>query len=55
VFNAGQPEGIHLMIGGRPIMAVGNSTGDRQVLEYPKADDGARLSMIALYDDAENG
>ena len=51
--NAGKPEGIHLMIGRRPHAAFGNSTGDRQMLEYTKAGDGARLSMILLHDDAE--
>ena len=51
--NAGKPEGIHLMIGRRPVMAFGNSTGDRQMLEYTKAGDGARLSMLVLHDDAE--
>jgi phosphoserine phosphatase len=51
--NAGKPEGIHLMIGRRPYMAVGNSTGDRQMLEYTKAGDGARLSMLVLHDDAK--
>ncbi len=50
--NAGKPEGIHLMIGRRPYAAFGNSTGDRQMLEYTKAGDGARLSMILLHDDA---
>ncbi len=51
--NAGKPEGIHLMIGRRPYAAFGNSTGDRQMLEYTKAGDGARLSMILLHDDAK--
>ena len=51
--NAGKPEGIHLMIGRRPHAAFGNSTGDRQMLEYTKAGDGARLSMILLHDDAK--
>ncbi len=51
--DAGKPEGIHLMIGRRPVAAFGNSTGDRQMLEYTKAGDGARLSMIVLHDDAE--
>ena len=51
--NTGKPEGIHLMIGRRPIVAVGNSTGDQQMLEYTKAGDGARLSMIVLHDDAK--
>ena len=51
--NAGKPEGIHLMIGRRPHAAFGNSTGDRQMLEFTKAGDGARLSMMLLHDDAE--
>ena len=51
--NAGKPEGIHLMIGRRPTMAVGNSTGDQQMLEYTTAGDGARLSMLVLHDDAK--
>ena len=49
--NAGKPEGIHLMIGRRPYAAFGNSTGDRQMLEYTKAGDGARLAMLVLHDD----
>ena len=50
--NAGKPEGIHLMIGRRPYAAFGNSTGDRQMLEYTKAGSGLRLSMLVLHDDA---
>jgi len=34
-------------------MAAGNSTGDRQMLEYTKAGDGARLTMLVLHDDAK--
>ena len=49
--NAGKPEGIHLMIGRRPYAAFGNSTGDRQMLEYTQAGDGARLAMLVLHDD----
>ncbi len=49
---AGKPEGIHLMIGRQPYAAFGNSTGDKQMLEYTKAGDGARLAMIVLHDDA---
>jgi phosphoglycolate phosphatase-like HAD superfamily hydrolase len=50
--GAGKPEGIHLMIGRRPFAAFGNSTGDRQMLEYTTAGDGARLGMLLLHDDA---
>ena len=49
--NAGKPEGIHLMIGRRPYAAFGNSAGDRQMLEYTWAGDGARLAMLVLHDD----
>jgi phosphoglycolate phosphatase-like HAD superfamily hydrolase len=51
--NAGKPEGIHLMIGRRPHAAFGNSTGDRQMLEYTGAGDGARLEMLVLHDDGQ--
>jgi phosphoglycolate phosphatase-like HAD superfamily hydrolase len=51
--NAGKPEGIHLMIGRRPVAAYGNSTGDQQMLEYTGAGDGARLKMLVLHDDAK--
>jgi hypothetical protein len=51
--DAGKPEGIHLMIGRRPVAAFGNSTGDRQMLEYTKAGEGARLAMLVLHDDAK--
>jgi phosphoglycolate phosphatase-like HAD superfamily hydrolase len=49
--NAGKPEGIHLMIGRRPYAAFGNSTGDRQMLEWTGAGAGARLKMLVLHDD----
>ncbi|MGE5215207.1 MAG: HAD family hydrolase [Nitrospirota bacterium] len=51
--GTGKPEGIYLMIGRRPFAAFGNSTGDRQMLEYTKAGDRARLAMLVLHDDAE--
>jgi phosphoglycolate phosphatase-like HAD superfamily hydrolase len=50
--NAGKPEGIHLVIGRRPCAACGNSSGDRQMLEYTGAGDRARLMMLVLHDDA---
>jgi phosphoglycolate phosphatase-like HAD superfamily hydrolase len=49
--HSGKPEGIHLMIGRRPVAAFGNSVGDRQMLEYTKAGDGPRLAMLVLHDD----
>jgi phosphoglycolate phosphatase-like HAD superfamily hydrolase len=51
--KAGKPEGIHLMIGRRPHAAFGNSDGDREMLEYTGAGDGARLMMLVLHDDAQ--
>jgi len=50
--NGGKAEGIHLMIGRRPLAAFGNSTGDREMLEYTTAGEGARLGMLLLHDDA---
>ena len=41
------------MIGRRPVAAVGNSAGDREMLEYTKAGGGRRLAMLVLHDDAE--
>ncbi len=51
--DAGKPEGIHLIIGRRPDAAFGNSTGDRQMLEYTGAGNGARLMMLVLHDDGK--
>jgi phosphoglycolate phosphatase-like HAD superfamily hydrolase len=50
--NAGKPEGIHLMIGRRPHAAFGNSTGDREMLEWTSAGAGTRLNMLVLHDDS---
>ncbi len=52
--NAGKPQGIHLMIGRQPRAAFGNSVGDRQMLEYTGAGNGARLMMLVLHDDAQH-
>src|SRR5262249_22086242 len=51
--NAGKAEGIYMMIGRRPYIAFGNSTGDQQMLEYTKGGSGARRSLIVLHDDAK--
>lgn len=50
---AGKPVGINLFIGKRPRAAFGNSDGDREMLEWTTAGDGARLGMLVLHDDAE--
>ena len=49
---AGKPEGIHLVIGRRPRVAFGNSTGDQQMLEYATIGNSAGLGMLVLHDDA---
>jgi hypothetical protein len=41
------------MIGRRPYAAFGNSTGDRQMLDYIKTGEGQRLAMLVLHDDAK--
>ncbi len=51
--KAGKPIGINLFIGKRPIAAFGNSGGDREMLEWTGAGDGARLMMLVFHDDAE--
>jgi phosphoserine phosphatase len=51
--NSGKPEDIYLFTGQRPQAAFGNSTGDRQMLEWTTAGDGMRLAMLVLHDDAE--
>jgi len=50
--DVGKPEGIHLMIGRRPYAAFGNSTGDREMLEWTGAGSGPMLKMLVLHDDA---
>ena len=42
----GKPVAIDLFIGKRPYAAFGNSTGDRQMLEWTGAGDGARLKIL---------
>ncbi|UDM49034.1 HAD family phosphatase [Cupriavidus sp. MP-37] len=49
----GKPVGIYRHIGRRPILAVGNSDGDLQMLEYTTGGDGARLAVLVHHDDAE--
>ncbi len=49
--KTGKPEGIHLVIGRRPVAAFGNTAGDQQMLEYTTAGQGPRLGMLVLHDD----
>ena len=51
--KAGKPVGINKFIGRRPIMAVGNSAGDREMLEWTGAGSGPRLMMLVFHDDAQ--
>jgi phosphoglycolate phosphatase-like HAD superfamily hydrolase len=48
---SGKPEDIYLFIGQRPQAAAGNSSGDRQMLEYAQGNTGAKLMMLVLHDD----
>jgi hypothetical protein len=50
--KGGKPESINLVIGRRPYAAFGNSDGDRQMLEWTQAGDGARLMMLVHHDDS---
>lgn len=50
--KGGKPVSINQFIGKRPIAAFGNSDGDRQMLEWTAAGDGARLMMLVFHDDA---
>lgn len=51
--NAGKAIGINLFIGKRPYAAFGNSTGDREMIEWTEAGGGARLMMLVYHDDGE--
>ena len=51
--KTGKPVGINSHIGRRPIAAFGNSEGDREMLEWTQAGNGARLMMLVHHDDAK--
>jgi phosphoserine phosphatase len=51
--HAGKAIGIDLFIGKRPYAAFGNSTGDREMLEWTGAGNGTRLKMLVHHDDAQ--
>ncbi len=50
--NGGKAVGINQHIGRRPIMAFGNSTGDKEMLQYTQGGSGARFELLVLHDDA---
>ena len=49
----GKPVAIEEIIGVRPILAVGNSDGDFEMLEYATGAPGSRLGVIVRHDDGE--
>jgi hypothetical protein len=49
----GKPVGINQHIGRRPILAVGNSDGDFQMLEWTTSGPGPRFGLIVHHDDAQ--
>lgn len=49
----GKAVGINLFIGERPSASFGNSAGDKEMLEWTAAGEGARLKMLVYHDDAE--
>jgi hypothetical protein len=51
--KAGKPVGIQRFIGQRPIMAVGNSDGDYEMLEWTTAGEGPRMGLIVRHTDAQ--
>jgi phosphoglycolate phosphatase-like HAD superfamily hydrolase len=51
--HAGKPVGIQRFIGRRPILAFGNSDGDKEMLEWTAAGDGPRFMGLVHHTDAE--
>ena len=53
--NEGAPKVVNIQahIGRRPILAVGNSAGDREMLEYAHTGEGPSLCVVINHDDAE--
>jgi phosphoglycolate phosphatase-like HAD superfamily hydrolase len=49
----GKPVGINRFIGRQPILAFGNSDGDKEMLEYTTAGEGPRLGLLVHHTDAE--
>lgn len=48
----GKPEAINLFIGRKPILAIGNSDGDRQMLEWTSSQSGPFWVALVHHDDA---
>jgi hypothetical protein len=47
----GKVRGIELLIGKKPIISVGNTAGDREMLEYATSGENISLGMLVLHDD----
>jgi phosphoserine phosphatase len=50
--KAGKAVAINQHIGRRPVMAFGNSNGDKEMLEYTQGGGGARFELLVLHNDA---
>lgn len=48
----GKPVGINRFIGRRPLMAFGNSDGDREMLQYTASGPGPRFALLVHHTDA---
>lgn len=51
--NAGKAQGIELVIGIKPLIAFGNSDGDREMLEWTGSGPGRRMMLLVHHDDAK--
>src|SRR6185369_14026870 len=53
--NEGAPKAVNIQthIGRRPILAVGNSAGDREMLEYVHSGERPSLCIVVDHDDEE--
>ena len=49
----GKPVGIEKFLGRRPVIAIGNSDGDLEMLQYTAAGDGPRFMALVHHDDAD--
>lgn len=51
--KTGKPQDIDLFIGKKPIIAFGNSDGDREMLEWTQSHKGQHLMLLVHHDDAK--
>ncbi len=51
--KAGKVEGINLFIGKHPLIAFGNSIGDREMLEWTQSNKHKTLELLVHHDDKE--